>query len=163
MITSYIDNNDVKNNVVIRDSYLSSDEGYSFQYLRRPVIFTKYDVFADLDLNNVEFSNEPQKEFLNNIIDVLRTKISQLLLEFDFSQSLLKPKVVNDSDGAVVLNWVSSNCRAYINIETEIENSFFGVVLQDQEQNFQSVSGKIDNQNYGQVVDKIMRCLLKYI
>lgn len=76
---------------------------------------------------------------------------------------LPKLNISNDTDDAIIINWIYSNYRIYVNIEKRIEDSFYGIVIQDQEQNIRSNSGKMDYANYKKIIDQILYFLFNQV
>ena len=161
MRKTYLNNDEVYNIIDIKDSYFekpSEESSHSFYEL----LPMEYDVFSELNVQSLHFQTS-QKEFLDAILGDLRTKLKELFVYYGAVKMLPKLNISNDIDNAIIINWIYSNYRIYVNIERKIEDSFYGIVIQDQEQNIRSNSGKMDYANYKKIIDQILYFLFNQV
>jgi len=161
MRKTYLNNDETNNIIDIKDSYLErqSEENTHPFYELLPM---EYDVFSELNIQNIHFQTS-QKAFLDVILNDLRDKLRELFVYYGAIRMLPKLNIANDKDDAIIINWIYSNYRIYMNIERKIEDSFYGVVIQDQEQNIRSNSGKMDYSNYKKIIDQILYFLFNQV
>lgn len=161
MRKTYLNYDEINNTINIKDSYLEkySEENSHPFYEPLPI---EYDVFSELNIQDVQFQTS-QKEFLDAILSDLKNKLKELFACYGAIKTLPKLTVLNDTDNAIIINWIYSNYRIYVNIESKIEDSFYGIVIQDQEKNIRSNSGKMDYTNYKKIIDQILYFLFNQV
>ena len=66
-----------------------------------------------------------------------------------------------DAEDAIVLNLAYANYRIFFNFEKKINNSYYGIVSKNEYDVFKSISGKLNEENYQDVIIKILQYILK--
>lgn len=148
-------NSDVQSNIVdIKDSYIEKHTEKHLPVFYEPLPL-EYDVFSELNIQKIH-ALATQKMFLDAILSELRSELQEVFMQYGTIKELPKLHITNDTDNAIILNWIYSNYRIYLNIEKTIEKSFYGVVLQDQEKNIHFKTGKVTYDNYRSIIPKIL-------
>lgn len=161
MRKTYLNSDEINNTIDIKDSYLEKHSEENSHPFYEPLPM-EYDVFSELNIQDVQFQTS-QKEFLDAILSDLKNKLKELFTYYGAIKTLPKLTVLNDIDNAIIINWIYSNYRIYVNIESKIEDSFYGIVIQDQEKNIRSNSGKMDYTNYKKIIDQILYFLFNQV
>lgn len=115
----------------------------------KDILHLDEDVYCSKHTDNQEiFFTALYKEFKKNIAE----KASQGL------ERLPKFSFRADDDGAFVFNAFEKNYRLFIDIEKNIDNSFYGYVF-EQNGGVASKRGLLTKQNYSEVVDGIIQMM----
>lgn len=155
MSKSYLDAEEKYNKYLKKDSYYSSDFDRK-QYMEYAPLPEEYDIFSEIKIEAFKDICQEQMLLLTDFLNELREKLKYLVSVWGIVRVLPKLNVMKDSEDALIVNWAYSNYRIFINIEKKVEESFYGIVAQDEEKNFFSNSGKFDECNYKLVINKIL-------
>lgn len=140
------------------NTYLAGEkkQGVHAKYSLLP---EEYAIFADLDSSLFVLGDTEQHRFLAKCLQHLQSQLRNILVHYGIVRVLPKLSITNDEDGAIVLNWAYTNFRIYLNFELSVDNSYYGIVAQNNEENIFTNSGKLNDRNYVSVIDM----LLKYV
>lgn len=155
MSKSYLEQNKDCKSYIQKDSYIKSNIDKK-PYLSYATLPEEYDVFSELKLEVLEDAYKEQLLLLEDFLNGLKEKLKYLVMVQGVVRILPKLSLAKDKDDAFIVNWAYSNYRIFINIEKKIEDSFYGIIAQDEEKNVFSNSGKFDESNYNLVTNKIL-------
>lgn len=157
-------NSYIKSTQATKDIYQQSDtylvgekkQGVHTKYSMLP---EEYAIFADLDNSLFVLDDTEQHRFLAKCLQHLQSQLRNIFVHYGIVQVLPKLSITNDEDGAIILNWAYTNFRIYMNFEHSVDNSYYGIVAQNNEENIFTNSGKLNDRNYVSIINM----LLKYV
>lgn len=116
----------------------------------------EYDIFSDIDNSYFLLEDTKQHRLLSSCLKYLRDQLFRLYVQYGAVRILPKLKMLLDSDGAIVLNWAYATFRIYFSFESSIDNSFFGMVAQQTEDTMFTSTGKLNEMNYQDAINKAL-------
>lgn len=161
MENTYLNPKDKTNIIEERKTYINNNY-YSDPIIQYKQLPEEYDVFSEIN-NELKLLSEninTQQEFINLFCNGLK---STLLKEVEYNgiRTILPKFSINkDSEEAYILNLIKNNYRIFINFEKNIENSFYGIILQQVSDSYFSTTGKINSSNYLSFIDKLSKIIL---
>ena len=155
MKKTYLGNKSELSNYIKSESYIYYPEENinTIKYANLP---EQMDIFSDMDLNKLGTLEQGQKNLLEKTILELKEKLREIYFIQGINKVLPKIAISRDSDNAILLNWAYSNFRFFITIEIESNNSFYGIVVQNENGDAYSESGKFNESNYDVIIDKTL-------
>ena len=155
MKKTYLGNKSEISNYIKSESYIYYPEENinTIKYANLP---EQMDIFGNIDLNKLGALEQGQKNLLEKTILGLKEKLREIYFIQGVNKVLPKIVISRDSDNAILLNWAYSNFRFFITIEIESNNSFYGIVVQDENGDAYSKSGRFNESNYDVIIDKAL-------
>ena len=137
------------------ESYVIRNDGkrISLLYTQLP---EEYAIFSDLDDSLLSNQDTEQHEFLSKCLQHLKIELLNIYANNGVVRILPKLSIALDSDDAFVVNWAYTNFRIYFTIEKCIENSFYGIIAQQNDESIFSNSGKFVEGNYVSVINMLL-------
>lgn len=121
----------------------------------------EYNIFSDINFKILQNINEKQKNFFFSFINTLRDFLKIIYINIGIVKILPKLRIEIDAEDAIVLNLAYANYRIFFNFEKKINNSYYGIVSKNEYDVFKSMSGKLNEENYQDVIIKILQYILK--
>lgn len=116
----------------------------------------EYAIFSEIDNAFFVLNDTEQHRLLSRCLQHLKVQLLNLYIKSDVVRILPKLSTTSDEDGAIVLNWAYTSFRVYFNFETEADNSYYGIVAQNDEDSIFTNSGKLNFKNYISVINNIL-------
>lgn len=132
---------------------LSTGDNYIDNYQILP---EEYDIFSKLNHDLLLNKSSLQTEFLSRFLDEFKSSLLYLYSQYGIIKILPKMFLTTDDDQALILNWIDTNYRIFFNFENNVEDSYFGIAATDSESNFSSTSGKLNDNNYQAIIQKVI-------
>lgn len=161
MENTYLTQKDKTNIIEERKTYINNNF-YSDPIIQYRQLPEEYDVFSEIhnELKKLNGNINTQQEFINLFCNTLK---STLLKEVEYNgiRTILPKFSINkDSEDAYILNLTKNNYRIFINFEKNIDNSFYGIILQQVSDSYFSTTGKINSSNYLSLIDNLSKIIL---
>ena len=149
--------NTIYGKVSYLNNYSSSTEVVNYRQLPE-----EYDVFSNIrsELTKITEDKSKQKKLINSFCDSLQKYLFKNIDSNGIKTVLPKFTIEKDPDDAYIFNLIKNNYRIFINFEKEINNSFYGIILQQISEGYVSTTGKINNDNYVALIEKLSQIIL---
>ncbi len=115
------------------------------------------DIFAEVERTDIILSHEEQSRFLREFLLEMRGRLTEMVSRYDEPFYLPRLSITKNNDNAAVLSWEHLNFRIFFDFETEIHKSFYGVVAETSEWDTFTRTGKLDTENYRNVIAAVLR------
>lgn len=123
----------------------------------------EYDVFSAIDNDVIEPCSAEQKSLFGAFLEAMRSALKKQYREEGIQRPLSKMELSLDGEQAIILNWPYISYRAYVDIEKQISDSFYGVILQGDNNQVQTMTGSVNQENCGEVAHNILGYVLEGI
>lgn len=130
----------------------------SRQYARLP---EEYAVFSEIDEACFHLTSTEQERLFSKCLRHLRSCLLDLYTQMGVIRVLPKLDVTTDNDGAIVLNWAYTGFRIYFNFERSVDESFFGIVIQNDD-GIATNTGKLNSRNCASVVEAVLLYVINH-
>lgn len=156
MNQSYLDAQTFRKHFNARQSYIEKDDSDEIilDYKSLP---EEYRVFPGLSSFDCSRCEPEQKDLLEEIINQVSNALKTVYYQYGIIKILPKFEISFDSDDAVILNWPYAVYRIYFDIESEVKNSFYGIVIRDFNNSIQTKTESISKENCASIVRQIIQ------
>ena len=158
MKKSYLNDSNQVLNYYDKNTYFNmndrDDESLILDY---DILPEEYNVFSSINFNILSQSDTKQKELLEKIFQCIRSSLKLIYYEYGILKILPKLDLSIDDDGALILNWAYAMYRIYFDIEKDIDNSFYGLIIKDSENSIQTKTELITKENCAEITGQIIQ------
>ncbi|MHC1787387.1 MAG: hypothetical protein AB9880_10040 [Christensenellales bacterium] len=142
-------------NYRISDSYISSDFESSAEY-NFSILPEEYSVFSDVDGKFFVTHDTGQHQLLALCLNYLKKQLFSLYTLKGIIRVLPKLSITYDMDNAIVINWAYSLFRVFLNFEFEANNSYYGIVIQNEEDGIFTKAGRLNTKNFESIIEMVL-------
>lgn len=121
----------------------------------------EYDIKKIIKGNMPSISNENQKQMFYCIINNIESEFRNLYYQ-NYIKHIPKINVYTDEDDAIILSWAYSIYRIYFDIEKNIQDSFYGMIIKASEKNIQTKTDVLTKENCANIVEEALQYILRY-
>lgn len=160
---SYLSNNiQPSTGFSVKSSYVvhNSSNEILLDYIVLP---SEYDVFSQLDFNVLNNCSPDQRKLFDQIYHQITNTLKIIYCNYGVVKPLPKMDLSLDSDGALILTWTYTLFRVYFDIEKNIINSFYGLVIYESDNSIQTKTDLIKSSEFEQVVRQIIQYIFNHI